>query len=68
MNTLLKREVLEMSEVWDEISPLSSLRIFLGMLSGPADLFGFKLEMMLQILFLSVRNKSKGYSEKSLCE
>ena len=36
-----------MSERWDEISSLSSLRILVGMLFGPTDLFGFKPEMML---------------------
>ena len=60
-----------MPERWDEISFLSSLRIFAGVLF---DLFGFKLEMMLKISFLLVDQKNEleelfsMYSEKFLCE
>ena len=64
-----------MPERWDKISSLSSLRIFVGMLFGPKDLFGFKLEMMLEISFLLVGDKKNEfeelfsmYSEKCLCE
>ena len=64
-----------MSERWDEISFLSSLRIVVGMLFGPTDLIGFKLEIMLEISFLLVGDKKNEfeelfsmYSEKCLCE
>ena len=64
-----------MSERWDEISCLSSTRVFAGMLFGPTDLFGFKLEMMLEIPFLLIGDKKNDlkdlfsmYSEKCLCE
>ena len=46
-----------MSERWDEISSLNSLRILVGMIFGPTDLVGFKLEMMLKTSFLLVRDK-----------
>ena len=52
-----------MSERWDEISSLSSLRILVGMLFGPTDLFGFKLEMMLEISFLLVGDKKNEFEE-----
>ena len=40
-----------MPEKWDEISCLSRFRAFVGMLFGPTDLFGFKLEMMPEISY-----------------
>ena len=64
-----------MSKRWDEISSLSSLRILVGMLFGPTNLFGFKQEMMLEISFLLVGDKKNEfeelfsmYLEKCLCE
>ena len=64
-----------MSKRWDEISSLSSLRILVGMLFGPTNLFGFKQEMMLEISFLLVRDKKNEFEElfsmylgKCLCE
>ena len=41
-----------MSETGYEIPSLSSVRIFVGMPFGPTALFGFKLEMMLEISLL----------------
>ena len=46
-----------MSEKWDEISSLSSLKILVGMLFRSTDLLGFKLEMMIKISFLLVGDK-----------
>ena len=64
-----------MLERWNEILSLSSLRIFVGSLLGPTDLFEFKLEMMLEISFSLIGDKKNGleelfsmYSEKCLCE
>ena len=64
-----------MSERWDEIPSLSSLRIIVGMLFGPTYLFGFKLEMMHKISVLLVGDKENEseelfcrYSKKCLCE
>ena len=42
---------------WDEILSLNSLIVFVGMLFGPTDLFGFNLEMMIEISFLLVGDK-----------
>ena len=50
-----------MSEKWDEISSLSSLRILVGMLFGPTDLFEFKLEIILEISFLLVGYKNNEF-------
>ena len=64
-----------MSERWDKISSFISLKIFAGMLNGPTGLFGFKLEIILQIPLLLVGDKEKDlgdlfsmYSEKCLFE
>ena len=52
-----------MSEKWDENSSLSSLTILVGMLFGPTNLFEFRLEIMLVILFLLVGNKKNEFEE-----
>ena len=64
-----------MSERCDEISSSSSLRILVGVLFRPTDLFEFKLKMILKISFLLVgdkKNKFKElfslYPEKILCK
>ena len=51
-----KRDIV-VSEKWNEISSSSNLRIFAGMFFGPTDLFGSKLEMMLEISFLLAEGK-----------
>ena len=52
-----------MLERWNEILSLSSLRIFVGSLLGPTDLFEFKLEMMLEISFSLIGDKKNGLEE-----
>ena len=50
------RDIIDVRKIrW--ISPLSSLRIFADMLFGPTDLFGFKLEMIIEISFLLIGDK-----------
>ena len=56
-----------MSERWDELSSLSSLRMFVCILFGPTDLFGFKLEMMLEISFLIVGDKKNDLQDLFPC-
>ena len=62
-----------MSERWHELPSISSVRIVVGMPFGQTELFGFKLEIMLEILFLSVWDEKNNlkylfpmYSKKCL--
>ena len=48
-NIPVANDVLKMIERCSDISPVSSLRILVGMLFGPADFLGFKLEIILII-------------------
>ena len=71
----MANDVLKMIERCSDISPVSSLRILVGMLFGPADFLGFKLEIILIISsFVEGEMKNESwlgggkYSEKLLYE
>ena len=74
-NIPVANDVLKMIERCSDISPVSSLRILVGMLFGPADFLGFKLEIILIISsFVEGEMKNESwlgggkYSEKLLYE